>query len=134
MQSLFESEISDRQAKSSLPWVWFGFVFAVAFLVAEVAELFLDLNQEAFKSLFVLIVLAGWIYWLFCVHRFHKILGEMSANRYPIAPGEAVGKHFIPFYNFYCLFAWPLALSNHINRRGHVRMVSGALIGFLPLL
>src|SRR5437867_11265734 len=117
MQSLFESEISDHPARSSPPWVWFGFVFAVAFFVAEFAELLLGLNQEAFKPLFVLIVLAGWIYWLFCVHRFHKILGEMTANRYPIAPGEAVGKHFIPFYNIYWLFAWPLALSNHINSR-----------------
>jgi hypothetical protein len=136
MNSLFDSaiEIKDHPAKSSPPWVWFGFLFALAFLVAEILEVALDLDQQSFQVLFVLIVLAGWIYWLFCVHRFHKILGEMTGDRYPISPAEAVAKHFIPFYNFYWVFAWPSTLSKHINSRGHVRMIPGGLIGFLLLV
>ncbi len=136
MHSLLNSdiEIKDHPAKSSPPWVWFGFLFALAFLVAEFLEVGLELDHQSFQLLFILIILAGWIYWLFCVHRFHKILGEMTFNRYPISPGEAVGKHFIPFYNLYWLFAWPSTLSKHINSRGHVRMLPGAVIGFLLLL
>lgn len=136
MNSLLNSdpEIKDHPAKSSPPWVWFGFLFALAFLVAEFLEVGLDLDPQSFQILFVLIILAGWIYWLVCVHRFHKILDEMTRSRYPISPGEAVAKHFIPFYNFYWLFAWPSALSKHINRRGHVRMLPGGVIGFLLLL
>jgi len=136
MNSLLNSdtEIKDHPAKSSPPWVWFGFLFALAFLVAEFLAVGLELDHQSFQFLFILIVLSGWIYWLFCVHRFHKILAEMTSNRYPISPGEAVGKHFIPFYNFYWLFAWPSALAKHINSRGHVRMLPGGVIGFLLLL
>jgi hypothetical protein len=136
MQTLLNSDqhLDDRAAVSSPPWVWFGFVFAIAFLVAEFVELFLDLDQQAFQSVFVIIVLSGWIYWLFCVHRFHKILAEMTRNRYPIQPGEAVGKHFIPFYNFYWLFAWPSTLSSHLNQAGQVSVLPGGLIGFVLLI
>jgi len=129
-----DAEIKDHPSKSSPPWVWFGFLFALAFFASEILEVALDLDQQNSQVLFVLIVLAGWIYWLFCVHRFHKILGEMTVNRYPISPGEAVGKHFIPFYNLYWLFAWPSTLSKHINSRGHVQMIPGGLIGFLLLV
>jgi hypothetical protein len=136
MNSLLNSDTvtKDHPAKSSPPWVWFGFLFALAFLVAEFLEVGLELDRQSFQFLFILIILAGWIYWLFCVHRFHKILGEMTFNRYPISPGEAVGKHFIPFYNLYWLFGWPSALSKHVNSRGHVRMLPGGVIGFLLLL
>lgn len=132
MQTLLNSDqlLQDQPAVSSAPWVWFGFVFAIAFLVAEFTEALLDLDKESFQLTFVMIVLAGWIYWLFCVHRFHKILAEMTRHRYPIQPGEAVGKHFIPFYNFYWLFVWPSTLSSHLNQSGQVNMLPGGLIGF----
>lgn len=136
MQTLLNSDqhLDDRPAVSSPPWVWFGFVFAIAFLVAEFAELLLELDKESFRVVFVIIVLSGWIYWLFCVHRFHKILAEMTGHRYPIQPGEAVGKHFIPFYNFYWLFAWPSTLSSHLNQAGQVNILPGGLIGFVLLI
>ena len=114
--------------------MWFGFVFAIAFFVAEIVEVITGLDPNALYPAFVLIVLSGWFYWLFCVHRFHKILGEMTGNRYPITPGEAVGKHIIPFYNLYWMFAWPSTLASHINSCGHVRMASGAVVGVLLLL
>ncbi len=136
MQTLLNSDpqLEDRPAQSSPPWVWFGFFFALAFLVAEFLDVLLDLDKESGRVVFVMIVLGGWIYWLFCVHRFHKILGEMTGHRYPIQPSEAVGKHFIPFYNFYWLFVWPSTLSKHINQSGQVNMIPGALIGFLLLV
>jgi len=132
MLSLLNSDLpqQDQPATSSPPWVWFGFAFAIAFLVAEFIEVFLEKDQESFRLVFVMIVLAGWAYWLFCVHRFHKIMAEMTRGRYPIQPGEAVGKHFIPFYNLYWLFVWPSTLSSHLNQAGQVNMLPGALIGF----
>ena len=136
MQTLLNSDqpLQDQPAVSSPPWVWLGFVFAFAFLVAEFAEVFLDSDPKSFQLVFVLIVIAGWIYWLFCVHRFHKILAEMTRHRYPIQPGEDVGKHFIPFYNFYWLFAWPSTLASHLNQAGQVSMLPGGLIGFALLI
>jgi hypothetical protein len=136
MQTLLNSDqhLEDIPAVSSPPWVWFGFVFAIAFLVAEFADLFFDLDKQSLQLVFVMIVLAGWIYWLFCVYRFHKILAEMTRHRYSIQPGEAVGKHFIPFYNIYWLFAWPSTLSSHLNQAGRVNMLPGGLIGFVLLV
>ncbi len=136
MQTLLNSDqhLQDLPAVSSAPWVWFGFFFAIAFLVAEFADLILDLDKRSFQLVFVMIVLAGWIYWLFCVHRFHKILGEMTRHRYPIQPAEAVGKHFIPFYNLYWLFVWPSTLSSHLNQAGRVNMLPGGVIGFVLLI
>ena len=136
MQTFLNSDqhLEDRPAVSSPPWVWFGFVFAIAFMVAEFADVILDVDKQSLQLVFVLIVLAGWIYWLFCVHRFHKILAEMTGHRYPIQPGEAVGKHFIPFYNLYWLFVWPSTLSSHLNQAGRVNMLPGGLIGFVLLV
>ena len=136
MQSLLNSDqhLEDRPAMSSPPWVWLGFVFAIAFLVTEFADLVFEFDKQFLQLVFVMIVLAGWFYWLFCVYRFHKILAEMTTHRYPIQPGEAVGKHFIPFYNIYWLFAWPSTLSSHLNQAGQVNMLPGGLIGFVLLI
>ncbi len=61
MQSLLNSDQlqQDQPATSSPPWVWFGFAFAIAFLVAEFIEVFLELDQESSRLIFVMIVLAG---------------------------------------------------------------------------
>jgi hypothetical protein len=118
---------------SALPWVWLGYVFALAFLVGEILELALDLSK-GFDLVLVLIAVCGWIYWLFCVHRLHKILAELSGGRYPIEPSTAVGYHFVPFYNFYWLFKWPTTLASYLNERGRTRVVNGNLLGALLLV
>lgn len=118
-------------AKSSIPWVWFGYFFAFAFLVGESLSVGLDLEPTSFDLVLVLIALSGWIYWLVCVFRFHTILREISRNHYAITGAEAVGRHFIPFYNMIWIFKWPAAFSDYINARGRVKMVSGNLLGVL---
>ena len=121
-------------ARSSLPWVWVGFFFAAAFLLGEFAPLLSEMTESSANGLLILIFLAGFIYWLFCVHRFHKILREMSDGSYGITPGEAVGRHFIPILNLIWIFKWPIAFSEYINSKGRVRMMSGQLIGLFLLI
>ena len=132
--SLLPDSLEEVPAKSSLAWVWIGFLFAVAFLIQELLALFLEMDESLAHLLLVLIAISGWIYWLFCVSRFHKILGEVSRNQYPISTFEAVGKHFIPFYNLVWVFRWPVAISEYLNRRGRVQMVSGNLLGVALLV
>jgi hypothetical protein len=137
MNSLFnepQQVFDELPARSPLPWVWFGFIFAFTFLVGELLEVFLELDPEKFQLALILISLAGWIYWLFCVYRFHTILAEISQNQYPIIGSEAVGKHFIPLYNLWWLFKWPGTLSTYINSRGRVRMIPGSVLGILLLV
>ncbi|HEV7683287.1 MAG TPA: hypothetical protein VGO68_14255 [Pyrinomonadaceae bacterium] len=121
-------------ARSSLPWVWFGFLFVVAFVAEETLLFVLDLDSGVATVVLVVIALAGWIYWLLCVSRFNNILREVSRDRYPITGAEAVGKHFIPFYNLFWIFRWPTAMSDYLNRRGRVKMVSGYLLGAILLV
>jgi hypothetical protein len=119
--------------KSRAPWVWLGFLFAAAFLLAEGLYFIPDVDEESFQVLFLAIVIGASVYWLFCVHRFHKILKELSDSSYPITPSEAVGKHFIPILNLIWIFQWPTEMSDYLNQRGRVRMISGKLIGLLLL-
>jgi hypothetical protein len=116
------------------PWVWVGFVFAFAFFVIEILWLALDLEERGVDVILKLIVLGGSIYWLICIHRIHKILAQLTRNRYPITPGQAAGYHFVPFYNLVWIFKWPIELSEYINRHGRVKMIPGGLIGTLFLV
>lgn len=129
-----DSLVEEVRPKTSLPWVWFGFFFVAAFVIEETLAIALEFDQEFANLVLIPIALAGWIFWFYCVYRFHKILGEISRQRYPIGSGEAVGKHFIPFYNLVWIFQWPAVMSNYLNRHERVKMVSGHLLGFFLLL
>ncbi|HSE32749.1 MAG TPA: hypothetical protein VLA93_14345 [Pyrinomonadaceae bacterium] len=120
--------------KSGYPWVWLGFMFALAFLILETLMVALELEEQSTTAGLTLIAIGGFVYWLVCLHRFHKILLELTHGRYPISAAEAVGKHFIPFYNIYWVFAWPSMMSHYINARGRVRMMPGFLVGLMLFL
>jgi hypothetical protein len=120
--------------KSSLPWVWFGFVFVAAFFIEETLDVVLDLDEAVSRIVLTMIGLAGWIYWLFCVARFHTVLQEVSRRHYPISGSEAALKHIIPFYNLYWIFQWPSEMSDYLSQRGRVRMISGKVLGLFLLI
>jgi hypothetical protein len=132
--ALTPDALEELPAKSSLPWVWFGFLFVVAFVAEETLLFTIEMDPEVANVVLIVIALAGWIYWLFCVNRFNNILREVSRNHYPITGAEAVGKHFIPFYNLVWVFRWPAAMSDYLNGRSRVKMVSGNLLGALLLV
>ena len=56
-----------------------------------------------------------WIYWFINVHRFHKIVSEVTQQSYPITPGRSVGYQFIPFFNIFWMFKWPSELAEFVN-------------------
>lgn len=128
------TETTEQVPKTSPPWVWVGFIFAALFMIVEVALVIMLEDDSQMMLALGLLGLPGVFYWLFCVHRFHKILAEITQGRYPISPLEAALKHFIPFYNLYWTFRWPGELSDYLNRRGRVQIISGSVIGVLLLL
>lgn len=135
MNSIFEKSsigFEELPAKSSVPWVWFGFFFAFAFLVCEFLYLFLDLTPT-FRFAPILIGVIAWIYWLFCVFRFHTILREITRNHYKITEPEAALLHLIPVFNFYWVFKWSSDFSDYLNMRGRVKVVSGKVLGAILL-
>ena len=129
-----EAQRIERVPTSSPPWVWIGFLFAVAYLFIEIVLVIVLTEDEPLLQLAGVVGLPGMIYWLFCVHRIHKILAQLSHGHYPHTPLEAALKHIIPFYNFYWIFKWPGDLSDYLNRRGRVQIISGAVIGVMLLL
>jgi hypothetical protein len=132
--SITETQVSEQIPKSSPPWVWVGFLFAAAFFFIEVLFVVLELEEASITGFLMVIAVGGWIYWLVCIYQIHKILNELTRGRYPFSAGEAAAKHIIPFYNFYWLFKWPSELSNYLNSRGRVRIISGSVLGLMLLL
>lgn len=129
-----EAQAEEQVPKSSFPWVWIGFLIAGAFLFIEIVFVFVFPEDPEVMLILGLLGLPGMIYWFFCVHRIHKILAELSRDRYPITPMEAALKHIIPFYNLYWVFKWSGEFSAYMNRRGRVQMISGGVIGAMLLL
>lgn len=137
-----ESQTDEQVPTSSFPWIWVGFLFAFAFFVIEIVFVVMtfdwaeEVSSEDPKLAMALGLfgLPGIIYWMFCVHRLHKILAEMTHRRYPNTPLETALKHLIPFYNLYWIFKWPGEFSDYLNRRGRVKIISGAGLGVMLLL
>jgi hypothetical protein len=133
-----KKEASKKAEIPKAPIVWVGFIFALTFLVGESVQPIYGWFFGWFGGRFGVITypmgIVGTWYWLFCIHRFHQILDALTIDEYVISPGKAVGFHFIPFYNFYWIFKWPIELSNFINGLGNVTMVNGSFIGLLLLI
>lgn len=124
--------------------IWVGFVLAFAFLVAEVLKAAASSastggSASSLGLLTTLDALACWIYWLSCVHRFHRVLNQLSPyvagqSTYPITPGQAVGYNFIPFYNLYWIFKWPSTLATFLRESLSVNVASGGFLGLVLFL
>ena len=125
LQQMIKKIVKQPAEITNLPRVWIGFIFASAFFLSEIIEL----SGTKLEPIFRFIAFGGFVYWLFCIHRFHKILGQLSTVKYPISPRAAVGYHFIPLFNIVWLLKWPLEFSKFINVQGAVRMVGGGFLG-----
>jgi hypothetical protein len=134
---------SDAPTYSSEPLprlrpIWIGFVLAFGFLAAEIYVVLNGLTDGADRLILGIVGFAGVLYWLSCVQRFHTILNLIAPwvagkSIYPYTPGQAVGYHFIPFYNLYWAYKWPAELSSYLQENTPVRMVSGGALGLLAL-
>jgi hypothetical protein len=115
---------------SPLPRVWIGFVLAAAFLAAEFMED--DPRHPQGAGPFAIAAVAGF-FWLYCVHRFHQVLGELTTapgvRAYSIKPIQAVGYHFLPIFAVVWLFRWPAILADYVNSHSSARMAPGLLLG-----
>jgi hypothetical protein len=112
---------------SSLRPTWIGFAFALLYLGAEIAGV--D-NPEEMDLWASLVSIVGWVYWLTCVSRFHKILAELSPYEngeptYPFTPRQSVLYHIIPLINFYWVFRWPREMDKFLRERTSVDIGSG---------
>jgi hypothetical protein len=127
------TEFDELIPRTASPYVWVGFLFAGAFLIGEFFSVLLE-DEGAIDAPLLLIGIGGWFYWIYCIHRIHRILAELTNYRYPVDPGRAAARHVFPVYNLFWIFYWPVKLSNYLNARGRVTILSGYLIGAMLLL
>ncbi len=112
------------------PPVWIGFILGFVVMGAEIAASSGDLSEDSLLLILglALIIVA---FFLYCVYKLHKILKVMTNGDYPISPGESVGYHFLPIYNFIWIFKWPSAFSQYINQSKVTQMAPGWVLGLL---
>jgi hypothetical protein len=130
------SESPPKVPTSRLRPVWPGFVLAALLFAFEVAVVILPESAGILGPPFFAFSLLAVVYWLACIHRIHVLLEEATSGAYPIRPGKAVGSHFIPLFNLYWLFAWPVKAARLIQSRSNgVSMLGIATgVGFLGAL
>lgn len=122
---------TEQIPSTALPTVEKGFLFAALFFAGEL----LSLNAEDPPVfLFIVIFVTGWFYWLYCVHRMHRILAELTNYSYPITPGKLAGRHAYPFYNNFWVLYWAWTFGQYLRDRGRVGIIAGVLLGPMLLL
>ena len=124
--------------KLSFPPLYIGYIWGVISLALAIVVVAIQpeevTSEEAgniAEGILGLTGLIGFIYWLLCVHKIHKVLFQATGATYPISPGRAVGFHFIPFYNLYWIFKWPAEAIKFINVNDSSKKMSPALPGVL---
>jgi hypothetical protein len=113
-----------------LPKVWVGYVLAVVVLIAEITATL----QSNLLVVYGLVALEAWLYWLYCVYKFHDVMDRIPGYNHPISPSRAVAMHFIPLYNFYWTFKWPKEIATFVNWRMQSQSMDGRIVGLLVLL
>jgi len=111
--------------------VWIGFALCGILIVIEIYDGARDYVGTHWY--FYAVTFATFIYYLMCVYRFHRILGEVTFGAYSIKPPEAVYSHLIPLFNIYWLFAWPTRFADYVNAERALKVVPGAVIGLILL-
>jgi Domain of unknown function (DUF4328) len=120
-----------------LPMIWIGYLLGVATIIAEFVAV--SLNPELAKAggippLYLFLVsFVGGVYWFVCIYRYHVILAMVPGWKHPISPARAVGFHFIPFYNLYWVFKWPIEIARFVNFRLRTTMMRPTPVGVAVL-
>jgi hypothetical protein len=123
--------VDDSNLVTRLPRVWIGFCIAGIVLLIE---LLLDARSPNVRALGFLVSLSGWFYWLYCVYKYHDVMSSIQGYNHPITSGRAVGMHWIPFYQFYWVFKWPMEIGTFVNwRLQSPRAMNGVIPGLLVL-
>lgn len=128
---------------AELPSLRFGFGLAIALFVSEAVW---GIQKELAKgtpaaesaggyaaALTVLGAIVSTAYVLHCVSSYHYVVNQVEGWSHPISPKRAVRFHFIPLFNLYWDFKWPIEIARFVNWRMRRNRMSGVLVGFLVL-
>lgn len=130
------ADVGPTFSPKPVPRIWVGFIFAATVFVCEFLDEGLGIREKLGGGKLDLTAVAsifGFMYWLFCIGRFHTIVQRISFSTYPISPAAAVIKNFLPFYNLYWTVKWPITFTKFV-KSGEAWIVPGLLTGMTILL
>ncbi len=112
-----------KPVRLRLPFAWPGYVLSAVSLLAAMLSL-ADANQFAdAHGIFLAADAAVMVYWLFCMYRLHKILRIASEKQFPLSPGWAVVRFFVPVYSMVWSYQWPNRVARFLKgRRGDLQI------------
>jgi hypothetical protein len=132
-----------ERLSSQLPRLSFGFGLAISIFVLEAVwgvqrELARGTPESRSAggyaaALALICALVSTAYVLHCISTYHYVLGKVDGWSHPISPRRAVRFHFIPIFNLYWDFKWPMELARFVNWRMQSHRMSGVLVGSLVL-
>ncbi|MBP1753589.1 MAG: hypothetical protein H6Q57_2425 [Geobacteraceae bacterium] len=99
-----------------LPKMWIGFLLGIIFLAVEIIDGVRSLNSER-ETIFPFSRFAGiavWLYWLYCVFKFHDAVGRIfsllpadfvgAADEHGVSKGNVMNSGKPTSHDF---FSWP---------------------------
>jgi hypothetical protein len=118
-----------------LPRMWIGYVMAAFCLLIEIPRW---LNKGSSSGDLATAALLGnffgWIYWLFCVHRMHKVLARATHSSYQTTPRRAIWLQFVPLYNLIWAVKWPNRIARFLKQANPAMRIAVRWPGILILL
>lgn len=102
---------------SSLPRIWIGFAITGACFLSLIVEFASRTASGLAEASVWVLSMVGSFYWLFCIHRIHRVLAQYTRRTYPIAPWRVVALQFIPLFEYYWFFRWTRRLATFLNQR-----------------
>ena len=122
-----------------MPSIWGGLALTL-FSAGTLIALFASgtASEEGLSTSVSLLIQAlvflPWVYWLYCVYKFHDAIDAVSGYNHPISGARAVAFHFIPFFNLYWVFKWPSTIARFVNWRMQQKAMHGWIAGLAMLL
>ena len=115
-----------------------GFMFCC--LIIAIVEKAAAYGTPRFRSagglavaFYVMGSIVAFAYILNCINAYHWVLTQVDGWHHPISPRKAVWLHFIPIYNLYWNFKWPVEIAKFVNWRTQAKTVSGVFLGSVVL-
>jgi hypothetical protein len=138
-----EPSEQDRLSSQLMPGLRFSFGLAISIFVLEVVwGVQHELGRGTAESrsaggyaaaLTLICASVATAYVLQCISSYHHVVNRVEGWSHPISPRRAVRFHFIPLFNLYWDFKWPVEMARFVNWRMQRRRMSGILVGSLVL-
>jgi len=133
-QQHLRADLTATKLVAAMPKLWIGYVLAVASFFGEAIAL--SRHPDIFKGSGFIVpplemflpVFITRVYWFVCVYRIHKVLAHVPGYVHPVSPAKAVGFHFIPIFQVYWAFHWPMAIAKFINERFRTQLTRGWIV------